>query len=143
MNKTIQREAILKVLKNGIAHPSAEDVYISLKKRLPQLSLATVYRNLEQMAINGTVKKISFNDKPARFDIDTRRHFHIFCPVCGAVSNIDFADFAAVNEQINQKLSDLKIDDYCLYFIHICDACRQELNDAEPPPKPKVLSMLD
>ena len=83
-----KRDAILTYLQGTTAHPSAEMVYADLKQQIPDLSLGTVYRNLnlfkeQGMAISvGTVKGVE------RFDGNTRPHVHFFCTDCGAVLDL-------------------------------------------------------
>ena len=83
-----KRDAILTYLQSTTAHPSAEMVYADLKQQIPDLSLGTVYRNLnlfkeQGMAISvGTVKGVE------RFDGNTCPHVHFFCTDCGAVLDL-------------------------------------------------------
>ena len=58
MYKTIQREAILNVLQQNEKHFSADEIFMILKNKVPQISLATFYRNLELLAKNGQIKKL-------------------------------------------------------------------------------------
>ena len=58
MNRTAQREAILKELRSVKTHPTADELYAALRVKLPTISLGTVYRNLEQMSQAGIVRKL-------------------------------------------------------------------------------------
>ena len=78
-----KREAILTAIRSSDAHPSAEWIYHTLKSTHPDLSLGTVYRNLQQMAREGRLTEL---DGPVtRFDAVTRPHTHFRCRACGAL----------------------------------------------------------
>ena len=82
-----KREAILTAIRSSDAHPSAEWIYHTLKSTHPDLSLGTVYRNLQQMAREGRLTEL---DGPVtRFDAVTRPHTHFRCRACGAVLDLE------------------------------------------------------
>ena len=89
MRITNQREIILDELRRLKTHPTADELYELVKKRLPRISLATVYRNLEQMAEAGIINKIEHGTKQKRFDGNTTPHSHVFCIKCGRIADID------------------------------------------------------
>lgn len=87
---TRQKTAILEYLRSVKSHPSAETVYLALKKKMPQLSLGTVYRNLDAYAKNG--QSLLFEVKgQQRFDGDVSPHSHFTCDECGGVQDLWFA----------------------------------------------------
>lgn len=89
LRMTHQREIILKELKKFQYHPTADELYERVKKKLPRISLATVYRNLETLSKAGLVKKIAISGRQKRFDHDPRPHCHIYCTACHRVDNIE------------------------------------------------------
>ena len=91
---TPQREATVTVLlENEADHLSAEDVFLKVKERAPEIGLATVYRTLELLAELKIVDKINFGDGVARFDLrkEGAKHFHhhLVCMSCGDVDEIE------------------------------------------------------
>ena len=74
-----QREAILNYLKGTTAHPTAEQIYSDLKGDYPELSLATVYRNLGYLLNNGEIMKINIEGTTVRYDYTTNCHYHLVC----------------------------------------------------------------
>ena len=90
MNHTIQREAVFKELMRNNNHPTADDIYMKLRTELPQISLATVYRNLEQMVKIGRVRKIMIAGSRARFEPANESHFHLYCIKCKQLKDVDF-----------------------------------------------------
>jgi Fe2+ or Zn2+ uptake regulation protein len=86
---TSQKIKIIGFLKNVKNHPTAESVYLEVRKDLPSISLATVYRNLNVLADNGDIVRLEIN-KEFHFDGDTSCHEHMVCRNCGSI--IDFFD---------------------------------------------------
>ncbi|NOY82428.1 MAG: transcriptional repressor [Kiritimatiellaeota bacterium] len=85
---TERRRVILEALRGSTDHPTVDDVYIRARSRLPRISLATVYRNLEEMAANGLVRKLAPEEGARRYDGQMAPHFHVRCTGCGAVADI-------------------------------------------------------
>ncbi len=85
-----QREIILQFVRESHSHPTADEVYTALKKGSPELSLGTVYRNLNRLSGLGMIKKIPIADGSDRFDGRTDSHYHLICERCGAVYDIDY-----------------------------------------------------
>ncbi|MFA6729540.1 MAG: transcriptional repressor [Eubacteriales bacterium] len=85
---TVQREYILKEVSSRADHPGAFDIYKSVKVSLPNISLATVYRNLNRLAKEGRVTKITLPDEPERYDHVSESHFHLLCECCGLLFDI-------------------------------------------------------
>ena len=108
MNRTVQREAILAELRASRKHPTAEEIYTVLRSRMPQLSLGTVYRNLEQMSQAGVIRKLETAGKCKRFDGDLSLHHHIRCVECGAVEDVEPAVFNEVDAALARLLPQLK-----------------------------------
>lgn len=88
MNYSKQRELILETLKENVVHPSADYIYAKIKDKLPNISLATVYRNLNQLAENGNIKKIEGLETSDHFDHNTHEHYHFLCEKCGRIFDI-------------------------------------------------------
>ncbi len=84
---SIKRQAILDCLMSTTAHPTAEWVFLQLKPRFPDLSLATVYRNLSDMKAQGVIRSVgTFGDRE-HFDGRVDAHTHLVCALCGQVSD--------------------------------------------------------
>ncbi|MCU0586048.1 MAG: transcriptional repressor [Desulfobacterales bacterium] len=94
MRQTEQRSLILEELKECARsgkHPGADEVYVRVKKRLPRISLATVYRNLELLAGSGAIKRLDMGERHMRFDGIVEPHCHFRCTECGHVEDLPFA----------------------------------------------------
>jgi Fur family transcriptional regulator, ferric uptake regulator len=127
---TPQREATLRVLlENEADHLSAEDVYLLVKEKSPEIGLATVYRTLELLTELKVVDKINFGDGVSRYDLRQEGaahfHHHLVCIECGSVDEIQedlLEDVEAIVEQ-NWKF---KIKDHRLTFHGICHRCQEK-----------------
>src|ERR1051325_712106 len=86
---TKQRAAVFEYLSQVEHHPTAEEVYLEVKRRLPKISLATVYKNLEALVNCGAVSKLAYGDAAARYDIRTDHHYHTRCLGCGKIWDLD------------------------------------------------------
>jgi Fur family ferric uptake transcriptional regulator len=126
---TPQREATVRVLlENESDHLSAEDVYLKVKEKSPEIGLATVYRTLELLAELKVVDKINFGDGVARFDLRKEGavhfHHHLVCMECGAVDEIE-EDLLDEVEQKVERDYNFKIMDHRLTFHGICHRCHR------------------
>ena len=90
LRNTEQRTVILEELRLCRNHPSADEVYLRARRRLPRISLGTVYRNLELMASRGIVRRLDTNAAQKRFDPITEQHYHFRCRSCGKIEDIPF-----------------------------------------------------
>ena len=82
--QTIQRIKILEYLEGVKTHPTAETIYREVKKELPTITLATVYRNLNLLADEGKIVKLEINNE-YHFDADRSNHQHGVCKKCGKI----------------------------------------------------------
>ncbi len=87
MRHSHKRDAICEVLREKRDHPTADMVYERVREKYPEISLATVYRNLAQLCAEGELIKIGAEGKE-RYDIDTSLHTHFFCEDCGDVYDV-------------------------------------------------------
>ncbi len=120
-----QRAAILSFLKSRKDHPTAEFVYSNLKEEFPNISLGTVYRNLNQLAEAGMIAKHRFGVLGIdHFDYDTSPHQHFVCSCCNAVIDlpVDGKDFSSIDTEAAKGFDGL-IQGHRLYFCGICKSC--------------------
>ena len=127
---TPQREATVRVLlENEEDHLSAEDVFMLVKDKAPEIGLATVYRTLELLSELHVVEKMNFGDGVARYDLrnDSSRHHHhhLICTQCGAVDEI-MEDWLGPLEERLEKEYRFRVLDHRLDFHGICRRCREQ-----------------
>ncbi len=118
-----QRELIYQAVVENKIHPTAEFVYNYLKKDNPQLSLGTVYRNLQQLSENGDLNRVSIPNQPDRFDSITQPHYHAVCSKCGHLEDILIDDMPDINSHVAAKTG-LVITGHEIIFQIICPMCK-------------------
>lgn len=122
MKYSRQRELIFNTVLDNCIHPTAETVYGMLKKDYPNLSLGTVYRNLQVLSEMGFIKRLSFNNKPDRYDGNTEPHYHGVCERCGEVVDM-FVNYMSNIDSIAEKSTGLKVLSHNITFNVICPMC--------------------
>lgn len=120
-----QRAAILAFLQTRKDHPTAEFVYSSVKEQFPNISLGTVYRNLNQLAETGMIAKLSFGILGIdHFDYNTEPHQHFVCKSCSAIIDLPTQEknYSFLDEETAKGFDGL-IQGHRLYFYGICKDC--------------------
>lgn len=126
-----KREAIFSTLASTHEHPSAEWIYQQLKPDFPDLSLATVYRNLKEMVDMGDAVCVGNADRKDRFDAITHPHAHMLCRKCGKVIDIEIAqELADLCKGIEDDYA-VEIDSYGVHFSGICKDCMAKSDTTE------------
>lgn len=122
MKYSRQREQILSYLKSVKTHPTAEDIYKEVRKISPNISLGTIYRNLEFLSSNGNINRIKIAGDKDRFDYDISHHYHAKCIKCGNIEDIHIDYLVDIDEKIS-NISDLKVLSHDIIFNTICKNC--------------------
>jgi Fur family transcriptional regulator, peroxide stress response regulator len=86
---TPQREVVLQVIRESMAHLTANEVFAAAKAKLPTISFATVYNSLRYLKEAGHISEVQFGSGASRFDAMTHRHDHALCTDCGALVDIE------------------------------------------------------
>ena len=122
---TRQRQVILEALRKVDSHPTAGEVYDMVRRRLPRVSLGTVYRNLEMLSEYGMIQKLELGGTQRRFDGNVRDHYHVRCIHCGHLEDAPVEPVAAVESAL-RRVSDYEIIGHRLEFIGLCPQCKKE-----------------
>jgi len=120
---TNQKKAILDYLKSVKTHPTAEKVYFEVRKKLPQISLGTVYRILNNLSEKKEIRTIPA--EISHFDADTSSHAHYICKKCNQVFDIFNAckDCSILKDK---KTKVGKVENYQIYFYGTCKKCSKK-----------------
>jgi len=121
---TRQRKVILEELRRVASHPTAPGVFALVRRRLPNISLGTVYRNLELMARAGLIRKLEFAGAAARFDGNTQQHDHVRCISCGRVDDLPGPPLELPEGKYVDCLG-YQILGYELELVGLCAECRR------------------
>ncbi len=121
-----KREAIRSVLAGTKSHPTAEWIFATLKPQIPDLSIATVYRNLSEMKENGEIQSVAFWGGKERFDGNVEKHSHFVCENCGRIDDFDFIMQDTQLDNEAQRHYSGVVNYHTLVFHGTCFDCIQK-----------------
>ncbi|MEE4164518.1 MAG: Fur family transcriptional regulator [Desulfocapsaceae bacterium] len=122
LRMTNQRERILQELQKSGKHLTADELFKRVKKVMPRISLATVYRNLETLSAAGIINKLEISGRRKRFDYDVSDHDHIYCVHCHRVDNVPL-DRTSIKTPSSVTAHGYRITGFRLEFAGLCPAC--------------------
>lgn len=126
---TKQRQAILETLKETCIHPDANWVYSKVSKKIPNISLGTVYRNLNILTSENLVRELTFQSGLSRYDATIEPHHHIMCTICSKIEDIDMQTNCDIKAKLQEKmLGNLNYSDITceILFKGICSECQKK-----------------
>lgn len=124
MNVTPQRAAIYRALLESEDHPSPEVLYRRVHRRLPSLSLATVYKALDTLVALGLVREVDVAGDAKRYDANLDRHHHLICTGCRKVT--DFCDEGLDAAAPSKRFSDFVARTVSVQVFGLCNACARK-----------------
>ncbi len=122
LKRSKQRDMIMTFLMSRKDHPTADTVYMNVRKEYPNISLGTVYRNLTLLSDLGEIQRLRVGDGVDHFDADTSPHYHFVCSDCGSVIDLDMEGIDHIQEIAGAGF-DGKIAGHVTYFYGSCPAC--------------------
>jgi len=123
---TKQKAAVYDILCSTTSHPTADWIYGEARKKIPEISLGTVYRNLQVLCRDGKILELNYGKGQSRFDGNPAPHYHFVCERCGKVY-----DFAANGPRVDQAIVDAapgQVDTYRFECYGICNDCLSKKN---------------
>lgn len=117
-----QRESIKDFLLSSCNHPTADNVYMSVRQEFPNISLGTVYRNLNLLADLGDAIKITTPNGGVHFDGRTEPHYHFYCNKCGEVIDLNLEELQFINEAAGENFKGV-IESHSMMFYGTCENC--------------------
>ena len=127
------RRVVLEVVRGTGSHPTAEWVHRMVRRRLPRVSLGTVYRNLRLLVEEGLVQELP--GPHARFDGNLGRHHHFMCVACGRIVDVDGPLCEPQTRAVSARVESahgLSITHQRIEFFGHCSACRPDAGHREP-----------
>lgn len=121
--RTRQRELVLAVVRSTMDHPTAAWVHRQARRRMPRISLGTVYRNLKSLQRQGLIREVHAGGHPARFDGNTGRHYHIRCLGCGRVNDLPMSVDARFEEEAGRAMN-YRILGHQIEIQGLCPLCQ-------------------
>jgi Fe2+ or Zn2+ uptake regulation protein len=125
---TSQRRAVLDVLESFEGHPSAEEVYLAVKKKNPRVALGTVYQALSVFEEIGLIEAKRWSESPVRYDLNTEPHYDIRCVRCGRVEEIRGLDLGDFEGRISAA-TPYEVTGAALVIEGLCPACKEQARD--------------
>lgn len=122
-----QREEIKAYLASRKDHPTADNVYMAIRRQIPNISLGTVYRNLTMLVDAGEITRLRVGDGVDHFDYDTSPHYHFVCTECGSVIDLDMQNIDSILKLAGASF-DGKIAGHVTYFYGVCGNCCKKEN---------------
>lgn len=130
---TKQKKLIYDLLSSTKSHPTADWLYDEARKVIPDISLGTVYRNLQVLSREKQIQELNYGKAQSRFDANPAPHYHFVCRDCGSVIDCDMEPLA-LEEACAHALPG-KCEEYRLEFYGTCHHCLEE--DYKKPQKPE------
>ena len=128
--RTRQLATVFDVVAAAHDHPTAEEVHERVRRRLPRVSLGTVYRNLQKLAAQQQVRVVHLADRAARYDGMLGDHDHFACERCGAVTDLPRRS-AAPSDRSALMRAGFVVRAHALTFYGLCPQCRPQRPGAE------------
>ncbi len=119
------RKVILEELRSQKGHLGADEIYELVRKRLPRISLGTVYRNLGILSELGEIQILELGGTLKRFDWNPKKHYHIRCLNCGRIDDAPVAPLNTIEDEL-YGATVYTIVGHCLEFTGLCPACSRK-----------------
>ncbi len=123
MKHSLKRDAIYSALASTKTHPCAEWIYSQVKSEIPDLSLATVYRNLAYFRASGQAVLVATVNSQERYDADTHEHTHFICNSCHSVADVNYIEVSEADAKAVEKELGVKVFAKQLNFYGLCAKC--------------------
>lgn len=124
-----QRQAVYEAVQDSDCHPTADEVFDMVRRRLPRVSLGTVYRNLEVLAEDGYILRLDATGGQRRYDRTTKNHCHARCERCGRVDDVGGSEWLLDTD--SRKLDTAyEITGIRVSFTGICPECQTDTERA-------------
>ena len=120
---THQRQVLYEVMKTMHGHPSPEEVYARVKKKVPAISLATVYKNIHLFVESGVFREVSMHHGSLRVEMNDEAHHHMVCSKCKAITDIGEKELGLVSTKTKLPGGFL-VERYAVDVIGICAKCQ-------------------
>ncbi|MFX1283690.1 MAG: Fur family transcriptional regulator [Promethearchaeota archaeon] len=125
MRYTNQRITILDFLKDNLNHPTVEEIFKEVRKSLPRITKATVYKNLDVLTEEGLIREVNVKGV-SRFEAKTEAHHHLICKSCGKITDFNSKELIDYALQLIQNQKDFKISTAETNFYGYCVECKKD-----------------
>lgn len=127
IRNTNQRQLIFEFVARSLTHPTAEQIFQGVRKKLPRISLGTVYRNLEILENQGLITGLKYSKEHVRYHAGPDDHYHFVCDHCDKIEDLELSEMSDLNSQITKRHG-VKVTRHTLFFYGHCADCKKYLN---------------
>ncbi len=104
-------------------HPSPEEVYEVVRKKIPSISLATVYKNIHLFVDSGLFREVSLHHGTQRIEMNSHPHHHMVCSECKSISDIDEHELGLMPTK-TKLTGGFLVERYSVDVIGLCPTCQ-------------------
>jgi Fur family ferric uptake transcriptional regulator len=122
---TRQRQFILEEIERAGTHPTADEVHEMVRRRLPHISLSTIYRNLGILSRCGMIRKLEPRGGQNRYDATKEEHYHVHCISCGKVDDVPIQKAIDIRDSFRYA-GDYEILGHRLEVFGLCPQCKSQ-----------------
>ena len=121
---THQRQVLFETMKTMLGHPSPEEVYARVKKKVPAISLATVYKNIHLFVESGVFREVSMHHGSVRVEMNGDPHHHMVCSMCRKITDVGEKELGLVAKR-SRLPGGFLVERYAVDVIGICAKCQK------------------
>ncbi len=122
---THQRQVLYEVMQGMDGHPSPEEIFAKVKREIPAISLATVYKNIHLFVESGVLREVSLHHGSRRVEMNEREHHHLVCSRCKAITDIDAEKLSMDLSRAKKLAGGFLVERYSVDVIGVCAGCQQ------------------
>ena len=123
--ETRQRTLIHDIVASTHTHPTADWIYERARRRMPRVSMGTVYRNLQVLEREGRIRAIDSWGRATRYDADLSEHYHFLCEGCGAITDLEKPEGSDARIAALLRGKGYALAGHRLEFRGLCPGCRR------------------
>lgn len=120
---SLQKDLIYSIVASVMTHPTADWIYQEARRKMPHISMGTVYRNLKNLTEDGRLLEITTTKGPSRYDANTSQHSHLRCLQCDRLEDLPEKEFRLVSQ--SKKIKKYKILETRVELIGLCPECKR------------------
>ena len=121
---THQRQVLYETMKTMHGHPSPEEVYARVKKKVPAISLATVYKNIHIFVESGVFREVSMHHGTVRVEMNGEAHHHMVCSKCKKIADIGESELGLAGKR-GRLSGGFLVERYAVDVIGVCASCQK------------------
>jgi len=122
---TKQKKVILDILRSSSCHPSADWVYEQARKAIPDISLGTVYRNLNVLKDMGAILELNYGSTYSRYDGTSDNHYHFFCEKCKNLFDVNIPVYQGLDKMVEDTCG-YDVNHHRMEFYGVCNECKMQ-----------------